>query len=117
MAQGYAGFMELRHNILSFSEASGLAKYNKNLRVRKKKKRGNNSNYESGKSQLISPEILIALHFQSSITIAKITISNSSVISAILHPSAETIQHKLQKAAKMQLEKETDGEKLLGVCK
>lgn len=39
VAQGYAGFMELKHNILSFSEVSGLAKYNTNLRVRKKKKR------------------------------------------------------------------------------
>lgn len=96
VAQGYAGFTELKHNILSFSEASGLEKYNTNLRVRKKeKKRGNNSNYESGKSQQISPEILTAFHFQSSITTAKTTISNSSVMSAILCPSAETAQHKL----------------------
>lgn len=96
VAQGCAGFMEVKHNILTFSEASGLAKYNINLRVRKKKKkRGNNSNYESGKSQQISPEILIAFHFQSSINIAKTAISNSSVITAILCPSAETVQHKL----------------------
>lgn len=39
MAQGYAGLMELKHHILSFSEASGLAKYITNLSVRKKKKR------------------------------------------------------------------------------
>lgn len=97
VARGHDGFMELKHNILSFSETSGLAKYNTNLRIRKKekKKRGNNSNYESGKSQQTSPEILIAFHFQSSTTIAKTTISDSSVITAILCPSAETVQHKL----------------------
>lgn len=97
VAQGCAGFMELKHNILSFLEAFGPAKCNTNLRViKKEKKRGSNSSYESEKSQQISPEILTSSCFKSSITITETSISNFSVISAILlWPSAETAQHKL----------------------
>lgn len=37
MAQGYAEFGELKHNILPFSEASGKAKYSENLQVEEKR--------------------------------------------------------------------------------
>jgi len=59
-----------------------------------------------------SPEIIIAFYFQSSITTAKASISNSNVISAISCPSPGTAQHKLQKVAKNTTRKEhTDGGK------
>lgn len=86
--------MELKRNILSFSEASGLAKYNTNL-SQNKEREGTfpTMNQESLSKSL--QKFLFAFHFQSSITIAKTTISDFSVITATLCPSAETVQHKL----------------------